>query len=91
MSLAFAIGYTVISAVPTGLGLLAVFRPYTLALWEERLDSIGSKRDWETVEPTDWKVSLTRTQGGILLLFGLFIALFAVNHWLAFFTAHTLT
>ena len=49
--------------------------PYPIARFEERLDSIGSKRRWYDVEPADWKVTLTRgigvlmaVGGGVLLL-----------------------
>ena len=48
--------------------------PYPIARFGERLDSIGSKRRWDDVEPADWKVTLTRglgvlmAAGGVVLL-----------------------
>jgi hypothetical protein len=37
--------------------------PYKLARFKEQMDSIGSKRSWDEVEPADWKVTLTRVLG----------------------------
>lgn len=44
--------------------------PYRLARFEERLDSIGSKRRWSDVEPADWKVTLTRVVGALMAVGG---------------------
>ncbi|ADQ65744.1 hypothetical protein C499_11096 [Halogeometricum borinquense DSM 11551] len=44
--------------------------PYRLARFEERLDSLGSKRSWSEVEPSDWKVLFNRVGGAALALFG---------------------
>jgi hypothetical protein len=61
-----------------GLGVLLVVLgvanaafPYKMARFEEQLDSIGSKRTWEEVEPADWKVSLTRISGVVFVPLGL--------------------
>jgi len=51
-------------------GLPGAIWPYKLAQFEERLDSIGSKRSWSDVEPADWKVVLTRITGVGIALFG---------------------
>ncbi|WP_135825565.1 hypothetical protein [Halorussus ruber] len=47
---------------------------HVLARWDERLDSIGSTRRWDEVEPATWKVTLVLlgalagfTIGGFLL------------------------
>ena len=45
--------------------------PYKFAKFEERIDSIGSKRSWSEVEPADWKVALTRVVGIGIALFAL--------------------
>ena len=45
--------------------------PYKMARLEEQFDSIGSKRSWSEVEPADWKVTLTRVVGVVMLLFGI--------------------
>ena len=45
--------------------------PYKFARFEERMDSIGSKRSWFEVEPADWKVALTRVVGVGIAIFGL--------------------
>ncbi len=44
--------------------------PYQLARFEEQLDSIGSKRRWDDVEPADWKVTLTRGLGAVMAVGG---------------------
>ncbi|WP_135820153.1 hypothetical protein [Halostella litorea] len=51
-------------------GIPGAIWPYKLARFEEQLDSIGSKRSWDKVEPADWKVSLTRIVGVGMALFG---------------------
>ena len=51
-------------------GLPGGIWPYKLARFEERLDSIGSKRSWSEVEPADWKVALTRIIGVGMALVG---------------------
>ena len=45
--------------------------PYKFARFEERMDSIGSKRSWSEVEPADWKVAFTRIVGAGMTFFGL--------------------
>ncbi|RYJ15074.1 hypothetical protein ELS19_14720 [Halogeometricum borinquense] len=52
------------------LGLPMALLPYRLARFEERLDSLGSKRSWSEVEPSDWKVLFNRVGGAALALFG---------------------
>lgn len=52
-------------------GLPGAVWPYEMARFEERIDSIGSKRAWSEVEPADWKVALTRVVGVGMVLVGL--------------------
>lgn len=57
------------------LGAVCALRPYRIARFNERLDAIGSRRSWSSVEPADWNVALTKYGGvfiallGVLLLF----------------------
>lgn len=53
------------------LGVPGAVWPYKMARLEEQFDSIGSKRSWSEVEPADWKVTLTRVVGVVMLLFGI--------------------
>ena len=53
-----------------GFGIPQAVWPYEAARFEERLDSIGSKRRWSEVEPADWKVTLTRVVGVGMALVG---------------------
>jgi hypothetical protein len=58
------------AAIPLLLvGAAAAVWPYELALWQERWDSIGSKRDYGDVEPAEWRVAVTRA-GGVLAVLG---------------------
>jgi hypothetical protein len=41
-------------------GLPAALFPYPVARFSERIDAIGSRRSRTRVEPTGWKVLLTR-------------------------------
>ncbi|WP_224269669.1 hypothetical protein [Haloprofundus salinisoli] len=52
-------------------GLPSAVWPSRVAKFEERLDSIGSKRSWSEIEPADWKVSLTRVAGIVMVLVGI--------------------
>lgn len=45
------------------LGVPPAVWPYRMARFEEQMDSIGSKRRWDEVEPTEWKVTLNRVLG----------------------------
>jgi len=63
-----------ISAFFAGSGFLLAARPYRVARLGERLDAIGSRRSWNSVEPTDWNVRLTRAVGVGFALFGLLVA-----------------
>ncbi|MFC7044414.1 hypothetical protein ACFQH6_02430 [Halobacteriaceae archaeon GCM10025711] len=68
-------------AEPIGLvlvlfGLPGAIWPYRIARFEERMDSIGSKRSWSEVEPADWKVAFTRFVGAGMVLVGV-LGLFA--------------
>jgi len=45
--------------------------PYRMARFEEQMDSIGSKRRWDEVEPADWKVTLNRMLGVGMSVVGL--------------------
>jgi hypothetical protein len=55
--------YLALALFLLGFGIPNAVWPYRLARFEERLDSIGSKRSWSEVEPADWKVTLTRVAG----------------------------
>ena len=58
------------------LGIPGAVFPYRMARFEERMDSIGSKRAWSEVEPAEWKVLFTRVVGvgmsfvGVIILLG---------------------
>lgn len=51
-------------------GVASVRYPRRIARYEEMLDAIGSTRRVGDVEPADWKVSLTRAGGVILVIAG---------------------
>lgn len=53
---------------------LAVW-PYRVALFGEQTDSIGSKRSWSEVEPTESKVKLTRILGVVMTVVGVVLLL----------------
>jgi hypothetical protein len=58
------------AAIPLLLvGAAAAVWPRQRSLWQERWDSVGSKRDWSDVEPAEWRVTLTRV-GGVLAMLG---------------------
>jgi hypothetical protein len=57
-------------------GLPSAVWPYKLARFEERWDSIGSKRSWSEVEPADWKVALNRVVGVGMVAAGALLAAF---------------
>jgi len=71
------VGLLALSVFFAGWGLLLAARPYRVARLGERVDAIGSRRSWNSVEPTDWNVRLTRAVGVGLALFGLLVAGFA--------------
>jgi len=54
-------------------GLPAGFWSYKVAKLEEQIDSIGSKRSWDYVEPADWKVILTKILGIMFIIFGVLL------------------
>jgi hypothetical protein len=55
-------------------GVPSVVWPYELARVSEQLDSVGSTRQWEDVEPAGWKVTLTRVSGAAMVAVGLVLA-----------------
>lgn len=57
------------------LGLPAALVPAPIARFSERTDAIGSKRSWLQVEPTAWKVRLTRATGIVFAIGGLLLLL----------------
>lgn len=57
------------------LGVLGALWPYRLTKLNEQLDSIGSKRSWNSVEPADWNVALTRFLGVAFVIFGILVIL----------------
>lgn len=59
----------------TVLGIAMLWSPYRVARVEERLDAIGSKRNPEYVEPTEFKIAVTRVLGGVFVLLSLTIML----------------
>lgn len=50
-----------ILALPVG--LLNWQHAEAIARFDERLDAIGSRRSWNSVDPADWKVALHRYAG----------------------------
>ena len=71
--------YLVLGFLFTVWGILTTWKPYRFAKFEEQIDAIGSKRRLTKVEPTDWKVTLTRRLGPVLSFFGLVILGFAYS------------
>lgn len=63
-------------------GTIGVTRPYVVAKWEEKMDAIGSTTSLDSVEPTELKVSVTRTKFVIPLLLGLMFSIVALNNLL---------
>ena len=55
-----------VAVVFLAIGLPGAVKPYETARFMERLDSIGSKTSWHSVEPAEWNVTLTRF-GGIFV------------------------
>lgn len=51
-------------------GLPNAMWPYEVARFQERIHAIGSKRSWSKVEPADWKVTLTRIFGIVMVIGG---------------------
>ena len=73
------IGYLILGFLFTVWGVLSTWKPYRVAKLEEQIDAIGSKRRSTKVEPTDWKVTLTRRLGPVLTFFGLVLLGFAYS------------
>ena len=46
---------------------------HVLAKWDEQLDSIGSTRSWDAVEPATWKVTFVLLAGVVGFLVGAFL------------------
>jgi hypothetical protein len=64
----------VISGVAVLIGLsIAVFAE-RIAQLNERLDAIGSKREWSEVEPAGWNTAIVRVVGIGIALYGLWIS-----------------
>ncbi|QLH84500.1 hypothetical protein [Halosimplex pelagicum] len=82
MTVAAAASATVVGVALLTVGLFGVLRPYTVALWRERLDAVGSTRSWDEIEPTDWRVSLARYTFAILLAGGVLFLWMAIQQWL---------
>ena len=61
---------TAVGAVLLVFGLPGAVWPERVATFEEQLDSIGSRRSWSEVEPTDWKVGFTRASGILMTVIG---------------------
>jgi hypothetical protein len=68
------IGRILFGLVVAALGLYPTLAPYNAARLGERLDAIGSRRSWVTIEPTTWNVRLTRIAGVLTVVFGLVVA-----------------
>ncbi|WP_436906804.1 hypothetical protein [Halosimplex marinum] len=83
MTVAAAASATVVGAVLLTVGLFGVFRPYTVALWRERLDAVGSTRSWDEIEPTDWRVRIARYTFGVFLAGGILFLWMATQQWAA--------
>jgi len=66
----------VLGALMLIVGGAAVVSPYEVARFEEMIDAIGSTRRASEIEPADWKVTVTRIAGGVLVLVGLSWGLF---------------
>jgi len=52
------------------IGIAQVAKPYGFARFQEQMDAIGSKRRSSEIEPTEWKVQLTRVMGIVLTVIG---------------------
>ncbi|ODR81482.1 hypothetical protein BG842_22895 [Haladaptatus sp. W1] len=57
------------------LGIAQAAKPYGFARFQEQMDAIGSKRRSSEVEPTEWKVMLTRVMGIVFAVIGIGILL----------------
>lgn len=55
-----------------GWGALMVWKPYQVSRLHEILDAIGSTTPPSEVEPTEWRVSLTKYVGMFAILAGSF-------------------
>ncbi|WP_459194752.1 hypothetical protein [Halosimplex sp. J119] len=82
MTVAAAASATLVGAVLLTVGLFGVLRPYTVALWRERLDAVGSTRSWDDVEPAEWRVTIARYTFAILLAGGVLFLWMAAQQWL---------
>ncbi|ELZ26928.1 hypothetical protein C475_08336 [Halosimplex carlsbadense 2-9-1] len=82
MTVAAAASATLVGAVLFAVGLFGVLQPYTVALWRERLDAVGSTRSWNDVEPTDWRVTIARYTFAIFLAGGALFLWMAGQQWL---------
>ena len=67
------IGYLILGFLFTVWGVLSTWKPYRFAKFEEQIDAIGSKRRLTKVEPSDWKITLTRRLGPVLSFLGLLL------------------
>lgn len=59
------------------IGVALVLFPYEVAKIDEEGDAFGSKRPPSEVEPADWKVTLTRIFGAIIVI--ITVLLFALS------------
>ncbi|MFC7142057.1 hypothetical protein ACFQMA_19750 [Halosimplex aquaticum] len=82
MTVAAAASATLVGVVLLAVGLFGVLRPYTVALWRERIDAVGSTRSWDEVEPTEWRVTIARYTFAILLGGGVLFLWMAAQQWL---------
>lgn len=61
--------------IVTGIGVLLAAFPGPIAAMDETLDAVGSKRSGERVEPSRWKLLLTRVFGVGIAILGISILL----------------
>lgn len=63
------------------LGVLGLLWPYEVTRFGERVDAIGSKRSWSSVEPADWNVRLTRAMSVVFLVLSVAILAYVAWTW----------
>lgn len=57
------------------IGLPQVIWSYKIARFGEQIDSIGSRRSWDSVEPTWWRVGLTKLVGIGMIIIGVILVI----------------
>lgn len=81
MELFHAVVTTGVGLVFLCIGLYGVVRPYRVAVWQERIDAIGSTRSWDEIEPVGWRITVTRITFAIVTLGGVLFLSISLPEW----------